>query len=699
VKRLLFQIVAAALFVLGVSAECFGQGIAIRILPDQAAPGSTVYLQATLLDGSMTNGCSFTASLDQATATGGAAPQFQGKPLPGPLGNGSLLDGAVQPDGSYSAAIAFGEPVTGPGVLFQVPIQIPAGAAPSSVYQLSLTDAAATVWVNGNLQPLPIFISSGLLMVTAPGNPAINLSVSDAVGYPGSAVTSALHLGNISNVGAIDLILKPDALDGSFRIGGSGAQRTDLTRNSLIGANQLADGSVHVVIADPNGLSGPGEALEIPLVISSKASPGRYAVTLIDVQASKTNGQPLAISQGDGSITVLPGRIGDATTLKFLFPEISLPVGTLWTLGMQSQDRLGNVVLDPPVAFSVSGKNSDAKLNGSTIRIRSAGGYLVQAQSGQASANAFIEGFVPPSDSQLFSSVVYGFPGDVVAVPLFFRPSALVADPVFQVKLPSDQTGGLPIMAGQPVLFSNDGEGVVYGQTTGQPGTYLVWSRGLTQSDTSGTTWMLSFQLPNVDPGKDNIRDYALQFSPYAPDGASKPAFAGGTGTLRLLSPLTSAVLQIASPQKDHAYSNLLPVSLNAPESSGGLLFAKAWIEGRENKAILLDKLNPSGSLSLRGVPEGAATFRVFSADHLGRTQDQSFPILIGKSTTTLGDLNGDAQVDIKDATLSLRITVGLLSPTDDQKAAGDANQDGKLNVQDTTLILRAAVGLVKLSD
>jgi hypothetical protein len=62
--------------------------------------------------------------------------------------------------------------------------------------------------------------------------------------------------------------------------------------------------------------------------------------------------------------------------------------------------------------------------------------------------------------------------------------------------------------------------------------------------------------------------------------------------------------------------------------------------------------------------------------------------------SATLGDLNGDGKIAVADATLSLRIAVGLLTPTDAQKAAGDVNKDGKLTVSDTTLILQVAVGI-----
>lgn len=66
----------------------------------------------------------------------------------------------------------------------------------------------------------------------------------------------------------------------------------------------------------------------------------------------------------------------------------------------------------------------------------------------------------------------------------------------------------------------------------------------------------------------------------------------------------------------------------------------------------------------------------------------------IPTTSVTLGDLNADTKVNVQDATLSLRIAVGLLTPSDDQKTAGDVNKDGKLNIQDTTLILQVAVGL-----
>jgi hypothetical protein len=58
------------------------------------------------------------------------------------------------------------------------------------------------------------------------------------------------------------------------------------------------------------------------------------------------------------------------------------------------------------------------------------------------------------------------------------------------------------------------------------------------------------------------------------------------------------------------------------------------------------------------------------------------------------GDVNGDGKVNVQDATLALRMAVGLIKPTAVQLIAGDINGDGRIAVTDATAILRKAVGL-----
>jgi DNA-binding beta-propeller fold protein YncE len=59
------------------------------------------------------------------------------------------------------------------------------------------------------------------------------------------------------------------------------------------------------------------------------------------------------------------------------------------------------------------------------------------------------------------------------------------------------------------------------------------------------------------------------------------------------------------------------------------------------------------------------------------------------------GDLDGDGKVSVSEATLALRVAVGLIEATPDQLLIFDINGDGKVNVQDVTLMVRAAVGLI----
>jgi hypothetical protein len=63
-----------------------------------------------------------------------------------------------------------------------------------------------------------------------------------------------------------------------------------------------------------------------------------------------------------------------------------------------------------------------------------------------------------------------------------------------------------------------------------------------------------------------------------------------------------------------------------------------------------------------------------------------------GAGTPQKGDLNGDGKLNISDATLLLRLVVGIGTPEAGQKIAGDWNGDGALTISDAVLLLRAIV-------
>jgi len=58
------------------------------------------------------------------------------------------------------------------------------------------------------------------------------------------------------------------------------------------------------------------------------------------------------------------------------------------------------------------------------------------------------------------------------------------------------------------------------------------------------------------------------------------------------------------------------------------------------------------------------------------------------------GDVNGDGNIKSNDAILTLRISAGLMTPTDQQIWAADMNSDGSVRANDAILILRKSAGL-----
>lgn len=57
------------------------------------------------------------------------------------------------------------------------------------------------------------------------------------------------------------------------------------------------------------------------------------------------------------------------------------------------------------------------------------------------------------------------------------------------------------------------------------------------------------------------------------------------------------------------------------------------------------------------------------------------------------GDVDGNGIVNVSDATLAMRHTLGLIALTEEEATRGDVNGDGKLDIADATLILQIAMG------
>lgn len=74
---------------------------------------------------------------------------------------------------------------------------------------------------------------------------------------------------------------------------------------------------------------------------------------------------------------------------------------------------------------------------------------------------------------------------------------------------------------------------------------------------------------------------------------------------------------------------------------------------------------------------------------------DKTFTVTVQENTGLLGDVNGDGEIDSRDATLILRYAVGLTEFSNDQFLLADVTKDGEVDSRDATMILRYAVGLI----
>jgi hypothetical protein len=111
-----------------------------------------------------------------------------------------------------------------------------------------------------------------------------------------------------------------------------------------------------------------------------------------------------------------------------------------------------------------------------------------------------------------------------------------------------------------------------------------------------------------------------------------------------------------------------------------------------------------SAHYTLTPVPGGIGTtasqsdhFRLVGGVGLG---SPSAPIV-----TVKGDINGNGGIDLPDVLAALKIALHLVTPTPHQIAVGDVaplqtdgtRGDGVINIADATLLLKVVVGLIKI--
>ncbi len=120
-----------------------------------------------------------------------------------------------------------------------------------------------------------------------------------------------------------------------------------------------------------------------------------------------------------------------------------------------------------------------------------------------------------------------------------------------------------------------------------------------------------------------------------------------------------------------------------------------------------------NGTLSNSGGSSASSNFqqkgnaRIYSTEQSRGTLyaiQSGIPHIV-PSVILYGDLNGDGIVDVADALRSLKIAIGLITPTASDQSRGDVGPlvngkvvaDGKIDITDAVLILEKTVGLVSL--
>ena len=115
---------------------------------------------------------------------------------------------------------------------------------------------------------------------------------------------------------------------------------------------------------------------------------------------------------------------------------------------------------------------------------------------------------------------------------------------------------------------------------------------------------------------------------------------------------------------------------------------------------LVLAAATAGSQYSMEASPRPAAAERVQGADRLGadaRLPLQTPNAIAAALPGVCGDLNGDSQVNVFDAIITLQIIVGLVTPTPTQLVLADLNRDRAINVFDAITLLQIIVGLVTI--
>lgn len=724
-------------------------GAVVRVGSLKGFAGSVVKIPVQI--GSIQNVAGFDFVLNFAEAQPKDAPPLVvGTPEKGVLTSSTLIESRYDSDQKTLRIVLVGaQGINGPGEIALVPVIIPTGTVPGTIYFVKITNIQLA---DPSGQPVLATGEDGTLIIEAQaGGPPVSLTITpsevqvapggsfqfkvegkDAQGIviPNPSVSWIVEPAELGNVTRTGLFTASGTGKGVVKAISNENPNIVATANVIVGA--LADNLLFI----PSLQSAPGTSVWVPLKVTNLSFAG--ADILIDFTAVQPSTAP-PLSFLDIQ------RVG--TLVESALVQINTQVPGHVRIGIVSGSLLkgpGTVLLvgfkvptDAPLGAVYTLKIAFAELNdemANPINVVIQDGSLVITEADTIPPVVSVEGVQEGSivrgkvtlkisatdDRGVVTSVT--LTADDATTPL-----AKLENPPYEIVVDTttltdgdhlltisavDPSGNLGKTSVKLTVYNTPPQVAVEGVSANQQIRGTIKLR-ITVSKTKapteiklsvegGTDLLASAKGPSAEINLDTTQlpNQVVNLIIAATD----PAGNEGKISLPLRVDNIPPVAVITAPTSKQVVAGVLIIqgSANDGDTSADT-FAGYQLEIGAGEAP--STFNPVGTLQLLPVfsgklgeldtsklQPGTYTLRLTSKDKAGNTSQAQVSFTVELPVLPM-DLNGDGRVSIPDATLALRIAIGLLKPTPRQLLAGDLNKDGKISVPEVTQILRKAVG------
>ncbi len=724
-------------------------GAVIRVGSLKGFAGGMVKIPLQI--GSIQNVAGFDFVLNFAeTQPKDAPPLVVGTPEKGALTSSMLIESRYDSDQkTLRIVLAGAQGINGPGEIALVPVTIPTGAVPGTIYFVKITNIQLA---NPSGQPVLATGEDGTLTVEAQvGGPPVSLAITppEAQVAPGGSLQFKVEGKNAQGAvipnPSVSWIVEPAELGnitgtGLFTASGTGKGVVKAISNE--NPNVVATANVTVgVLADnllfiPSLQSAPGTLVWVPLKVTNLGFAGAD-ITIDFATVQPTTAPPLSFLdiQRVGTLvqsalvqtnTQVPGQVrfgivsgsllkGPGTVLLMGFKvPVDAPAGTVYTLKIASaelNDEMANpisvvtqdgalVITEadtiPPVV-SVEGVQEGSIVRGKVT-------LKISATDDRGSVSSVT---LTVDDATTPLAKLEKAPYEIVV-----DTTTLTDGDHLLIVSAVDSSGNIGKTSVKITVYNTPPRVTVEGISANQHLRGTAKLR-ITVSDTKaptdikvsvegGSDLLASAKGPSAEINLDTTRlpNQALKLVISATD----PAGNEGKITLPIRVDNVPPIAVITTPTSKQSVVGVLVIqgSANDGDTSADT-FAGYQLEiGAGEAPSTFNPIGPLqilpvfsgklGELDTSNLQPGTYTLRLTSKDKAGNTAQAQVSFSVELPVLPM-DLNGDGKVSIPDATLALRIAIGLLKPTPRQLLAGDLNKDGKISIPEVTQILRKAVG------